>query len=263
MNKGKLGRCLVIANSAENLMRYHQILSKSFTTQTSSTFDSTFDLIDDFEPEVIVIDEKIIDSSAIEISNGIRNDKVSNSYFGIIIIASEDCRDRAQLQELTRADFVLSHENVDASLVRFCLIALRIKRLEDRASGLDTKLASSQETVRELESQDSITRLYNLPHMNSLLETEFQRAIRFDTPLVVLLVSIDSFKDISHREGPKVCIKIIQQLGADLKMQLRTEDFWAEVGAVSFYASCRRPTTQVHWSSLIGSKNALLTKSMV
>ncbi len=224
MGNGKLGRCLIIANSAENLMTYHQLLTKQYITQTSSTLDSTFDLIDDFDPEVIVIDEKIIDSSAIEIANGIRNDNVAHHYFSIIVIASEDCKDISQLQELTRADFILNSSQVQQTLEKYCLVSLRIKRLEDAVRGLKSKLAVTQGVVRELESQDSITRLYNLPYMNILLEAEFQRSNRFDIPLTILLISIDEFIGISHLEGPKTCIKIIQQLGSDLKGLLRTGD---------------------------------------
>lgn len=252
MGNGKLGRCLVIANSAENLMTYHELLARQFTTQSSSTFDSTFDIIDDFDPEVIIIDEKIIDSSAIEIANSIRNDNITHNYFSIIVIASDECKDTSQLQELTRADFVLESMQVPTMLIKYCLHCLRIKRLEDAISGLKSKLAVTQGVVRELESQDSITRLYNLPYINILLEAEFQRSHRFDIPLTILLVSIDEFIEISHREGPKICIKIIQQLGSDLKSLLRTGDLLGRSWGGEFL--CILPETDGHGSLVLARR---------
>ena len=224
MTKEALGKALIVANSAENLMTYNTLLEGKFTTRNSPTLDSTLDLLDDFEPDVVIIDELIANSSAAEIAEAIRSDMVANTYLGIVVVSDPNSEDPKALQEQCEADFVVHRDQVDEYLLNFSTSALRVKDLENKCQNLITKLAMTKEMVRELEGQDSITRLYNLPYITLLLEQEFQRTIRFNAPLTVVIISIDNFINISHTEGPKACIKIIQQLGEHLKQEFREED---------------------------------------
>ncbi|SMF40914.1 GGDEF domain-containing protein [Pseudobacteriovorax antillogorgiicola] len=224
MGKDALGKALIVANSAENLMCYNQILRRTFKTKNSPTFDSTLDLLDDFEPDVIIIDEIIFKSSALEISQAIRSDTVAKHYQGIVIIAEPKTPDLENLKRESGADYVIRQSHVNDILEMIALSALRVKDLENTSQALITKLAMTKEMVKELEGQDSITRLYNLPYINLLLEKEFVRTIRFNAPLSAVIISIDQFIQISHTEGPKVCIKIIQQLGEVLKNEFRDDD---------------------------------------
>ena len=61
--------------------------------------------------------------------------------------------------------------------------------------------------------------------LNFVLEKEFQRTVRFNVPLSILIVSIDQFIQYSHTEGPKSCIRIIQQLAKLLDKEMRAEDY--------------------------------------
>lgn len=224
MGKVEQGKALIVANSAENLMAYNQALGAKFSLKNSPTFDSTLDLIDDFEPDIVIIDENIKNSSAIEISEAVRTDSPSHGYIGIVVIADEKSKDIANLRMKCGADFVIRRQDIETYLSLIAVEAKRIKEITNRNNGLIKKLGDTKDSMRELEDQDSIARVYNLPYINALLEKEFERTQRFDAPLCVIIVSIEDFIKISHTKGPKFCIKVIQQLGNILKKEFREDD---------------------------------------
>ena len=151
-----IGKVLIVANSAENLMEYNLCLENRFEIRNSPTLDSTLDLLDDFEPDVVVIDENISNSSALEISEAIRSDNVSNSYTGIVVIADKENHNLDQLRHSCVADFVTPRVTAKQMLEMFVCSAHRIKALENKSKALISKLAMTKETVKELEGLDSI-----------------------------------------------------------------------------------------------------------
>lgn len=218
-------KVLIVANSAENLMEYNHCLEDDFEIRNSPTLDSTLDLIDDFEPNVVVIDEHISNSSAIEIAEAIRGDHTFSTYTGIVVIADPKIKNIDKLRENCVADNVIPRELVQQMLKVIVKSAAQVTTLENRSRQLAIKLEMTEETVKELKDLDSITKLYSLPHINDLLEQEFQRSKIQKVPLSIIMTSIDNFMNISHSHGPKDCIKIIQQLSDVLRLQFRGEDY--------------------------------------
>ena len=224
MASKKLGKCLVIGNCAANLLCYTEAIIKCYHIKTASTFDSSLDLLDDFEPDLIVIDELIPGSSAIEIASAIRSDDGIHNYFGIIIIADPTNKKIKQLREVSRSDFILAHRDADNLLLETCHGILRVKRLEDTIQAQKLALKAADARQRQISSIDPLTSLLNLPHLIKTLEAEFHRANRFDTPLTVLIVSIDEFPQMRQRCSYKACVMICEQVGRELQGLLRNED---------------------------------------
>ncbi|MDQ3235552.1 MAG: diguanylate cyclase [Pseudobdellovibrionaceae bacterium] len=222
-SKDKMGKVLIVAGSAESLMHYQAQLAQ-YRTETALTAETAMDAIDDFEPDVVVIDEKLPAISGIELAQWIRSDQAAPHYYGILMVASSRSKNLSELVQLSGADTACSAENLKNDLAARVALLIKFKMLSDKANSLLTKLNQSKETIRELEDQDSITRLYNLPYMNARLEKELRHAERFGTPLTLMIMFIDNFKEVSHIKGPTFCIKMLQQLGNDLIHLTRADD---------------------------------------
>ncbi|MCX6131588.1 MAG: diguanylate cyclase [Proteobacteria bacterium] len=217
------GKVLIVAGSAESLMYYQAQLS-SYKTETALTAETAMDRIDDFEPDVVIIDEKLPNVSGIELSQWIRTDQAAPHYYGILLVAAGRSKNLAELVHQSGADTACNAEQVKNDLATRVAFLIKHKLLSDKANNLMNKLNHSKETIRELEDQDSITRLYNLPYINSRLEKEYRHAERFSVHLSLLIISIDNFKELSHVRGPNFCIKILQQIGNDLIHLTRADD---------------------------------------
>jgi len=114
-------------------------------------------------------------------------------------------------------------ENVFKSKVGIFLDLFRQKsQLEEKTRELDAKVAELEELQQQLEetneqlrllsSMDGLTGLLNRRRFDELLEEEWQRNLRHKTPLSLLMVDIDHFKDYNdnygHIQGDN-CLKMV------------------------------------------------------
>lgn len=105
-----------------------------------------------------------------------------------------------------------------------CLIELTRSKMLDQAKQLET-----------LSQQDSLTGLANRRHLDEMIKSEWNRSMRYRTPLTVMMIDIDYFKNyndsLGHLEGDR-CLKRIADCIA--KIAARSGDLAARYGGEEF-----------------------------
>ncbi len=102
--------------------------------------------------------------------------------------------------------------------------------------------AFEQEAARRLyESavRDPLTHLYNRRYLDDRLEGEFAFALRHGSPLSILLLDIDLFKNINDTYGHQAGDEVIRRVAAVLGRAVRTEDLIARYGGEEFLVVAR------------------------
>lgn len=92
---------------------------------------------------------------------------------------------------------------------------------------------------RELETMsltDSLTELPNRRHLMETLEKEVSHHNRLKHPLSVAILDVDHFKTVNDTHGHLCGDRVLTQLSAVLREQLRTYDFVARHGGEEFCA---------------------------
>lgn len=87
--------------------------------------------------------------------------------------------------------------------------------------------------------RDHLTGLYNRAYMDERLKAEFAFAVRHNTPLAVLLMDIDHFKNVNDTHGHPVGDAILKEVSANILTGLRTEDVAARFGGEEFVVLAR------------------------
>ena len=105
-----------------------------------------------------------------------------------------------------------------------CLIERNRLKMVDQAMQLES-----------LSQRDALTGLANRRYLDEVLTSEWNRSIRYNTPLTVMMVDIDYFKNyndtLGHVEGDR-CLKIIADCLA--KCAVRSGDLAARYGGEEF-----------------------------
>lgn len=105
-----------------------------------------------------------------------------------------------------------------------CLIELTRLKMVDQAKQLET-----------LSQRDALTGLANRRHLDEVITSEWNRSIRYKTPLTVMMIDIDYFKNyndsLGHQEGDR-CLKMIADVLA--KSASRSGDLAARYGGEEF-----------------------------
>ena len=90
------------------------------------------------------------------------------------------------------------------------------------------------QSLREQSIRDPLTGLYNRRYMEDALERELRRAERHKTPVAVVVMDIDHFKDINDTLGHEAGDAFLAAFGEFLRARIRKEDMPCRYGGEEF-----------------------------
>ena len=90
------------------------------------------------------------------------------------------------------------------------------------------------EETRRLAMIDSLTQLYNRRHFMDLSRKEFERALRYQIPLSIIMIDIDHFKKINDTFGHLVGDQVLQTMAFICQKNLRSIDIIGRYGGEEF-----------------------------
>jgi two-component system, cell cycle response regulator len=112
-----------------------------------------------------------------------------------------------------------------------------------RFSLVDTKEEEAMKKVYESTLRDALTGLYNRRHLEHQLDVEISAALRHGTPMSVVMLDIDHFKNVNDTHGHAAGDAVLEAFAATLKKIVRPEDFLARYGGEEFTLILRDTTT--------------------
>ncbi len=114
----------------------------------------------------------------------------------------------------------------------------------DRKSRLCSRLAEHlslalanlnlQEKLKLKSIQDSLTGLANRRHMEEILQRQFYRMLRYNTPCSLIMLDVDHFKKFNDTYGHDMGDFVLKELGGYLKKNSRGEDLACRYGGEEF-----------------------------
>jgi diguanylate cyclase (GGDEF)-like protein len=136
---------------------------------------------------------------------------------------------------------VLDHGRL---MVVFCAPSQEMARMgaEDRlllqavAAELVVAVENAQlyKLTKRLSITDELTGLFNYRHMQQRLEDEFERSVRYERPLSLLMIDADDFKEYNDRYGHPAGDRALLELGQLLKEMVREIDVPSRYGGEEF-----------------------------
>jgi diguanylate cyclase (GGDEF)-like protein len=154
---------------------------------------------------------------------GLKASRKELEQIPVIILTAEDDLDRkAEILERGASDYVTKpfHEKELLARVR---IHTKLKLLQD-------ELREKNAQLEALAVTDVLTGLSNRRRLMTRLEEEVQRARRYKTPLSVVMIDIDHFKQVNDTYGHAMGDEVLRNIGAMLKDGVRTTDLAARFG---------------------------------
>ena len=91
-----------------------------------------------------------------------------------------------------------------------------------------------RETLRSQAIRDPLTGLFNRRYMEETMERELNRVKRQETPLGVIMMDLDHFKDYNDTFGHNAGDELLSALGTLVKSQIRGEDIACRYGGEEF-----------------------------
>ena len=115
-------------------------------------------------------------------------------------------------------------------------LVLELKRSKAKAENLATELQAANEKLRELATKDGLTGLFNHRYFQESMDREISRALRYKSPLSLIIADIDHFKKINDTYGHPVGDMVIKTIGSHMQNNVRGSDIVARYGGEEFAA---------------------------
>ena len=126
---------------------------------------------------------------------------------------------------------------VNALLYLFAALGMHLLVFEDMTSELgvtNRQLESAQGELHELAIIDPLTGCHNRRFFDEVIGRELQRHQRYDIPLSLLFVDVDRFKAINDSLGHEAGDRMLQDVAAFLKRNVRQADYVFRWGGDEF-----------------------------
>lgn len=174
------------------------------------------DVMESFQPEMILMDMYMPGCNGVELAKVIRQDK---HYINmpIIYLSGEEDKER-QLAAMAEGGEDFLTKPVDPRHL-LSTIRTRGKRARD---------------LSQLIARDSLTGLFNHTHILKALDEQLKLAERNDTSLCFVMVDIDHFKQVNDNHGHPVGDDVIKNLALFLSQRLRKTDYIGRYGGEEF-----------------------------
>ena len=95
-------------------------------------------------------------------------------------------------------------------------------------------LAMKNRALAEVSSRDALTGLYTRWYILDKIEAEMNRALRHGTPMSLLMIDIDHFKQINDTHGHQTGDQVLHQVGQVLRDSCRVYDMPGRYGGEEF-----------------------------
>ncbi|MBI5344446.1 MAG: diguanylate cyclase [Deltaproteobacteria bacterium] len=116
----------------------------------------------------------------------------------------------------------------------FCRIVANASFHAIKNANLFERVSKEKEYLKELVIKDQLTTLYNHNFFYSRLAEEFDRSVRYETQMSIIMMDIDNFKHINDTYGHRVGDVVLREVGALIKKGVRKTDIVARYGGEEF-----------------------------
>jgi diguanylate cyclase (GGDEF)-like protein/PAS domain S-box-containing protein len=99
-----------------------------------------------------------------------------------------------------------------------------------------TERKGLERELRRLATIDSLTGAFNRRHFLAAAAQEMERAVRYGSPLSVLMIDIDHFKQVNDRHGHALGDEVLRKVVDVCRANLREVDVFARLGGEEFAA---------------------------
>lgn len=221
----KVRRILVVDNDPDSLEIISEALSwEGYAVQRTTCGREALDLIQTWEPDLIVLERNMPQVDGLEI---IRDMRRRFSYVSIVFTSGNDSTE-AVIEGLDAgADDYIAKPFDPLELLARVRTQIRIKDLNDQ-------LRFANERLKELVDTDDLTGLFNMRSLFQRLEVELERARRYDRQVCVVMLDMDNFKAVNDGHDHLFGSFVLSEVGKIIRQSIRSLDIGARYGGDEF-----------------------------
>jgi two-component system, cell cycle response regulator len=177
-------------------------------------------------PDIMLLDVEMPRLNGLQVLDTLRRDAELAEIPVIFLTARSSSDNVAEGLRRGAHDYLRKPFETPELMARL-LVARRTKDLRDQ-------LRRRNEELERLATTDMLTDLENRRSIQRRLEQAISRSARHGTPLSIVLIDIDHFKQVNDRHGHQAGDEVLREVAARLRTRLRREDSCGRWGGEEF-----------------------------
>jgi len=220
MEKTSKYSILVVDDEVSNIIILSDILEPEYDVSVLRDGRDVVDTVKSDMPDLILLDIVMPEMDGYEVIRALKKSKMTKDIPVIFITGLDDIEAEETGLVLGAADYIAKpfHEPI---------VKLRVRN--------QIKILDQFRTILRLSMHDQLTGLPNRRNFESRMTYEWSRAQREQTPLSLLMIDVDKFKEYNdshgHQQGDSALITVVSAFGKALK---RPGDFAVRWGGEEF-----------------------------
>lgn len=211
---------LVVDDQVTNIQLLHAILGDDYDISVATNGRDAILLALESPPDLILLDIQMPGLSGFDVCHQLKDSPITRHTPIIFVTAHTNAEDETRALHGGAVDFIGKPFNPDVVKARVRTHVL---------------LKFQSDLLRNMAFIDPLTGLANRRRFEETLRNEWRRCRRSGTPLAVLMIDVDHFKQYNDHYGHQLGDACLQLVGRTLAQQLnRSHDLAARYGGEEF-----------------------------
>jgi diguanylate cyclase (GGDEF)-like protein len=183
--------------------------------------------------EIVILDLMLPDINGNEVCRWLKMNNETRGIPIIMLTARGSMADKVEGLHAGADDYLPKPYN-EVELNARIYACLRNKALRDELDQKNRELTKTLEQVATLAITDSLTELFNRRRFQLVIEKEFNRSVRYGSPLACMMIDIDEFKALNDTYGHRLGDHVLHELALSIRKNVRDIDTPARWGGDEF-----------------------------
>ena len=218
-NELPLSTVLIVDDSPSNIRVMAAVLQERYRVKTATSGQQCLDMALRHKPDLILLDIEMPGISGYETCRELKDMSETRDIPVIFVTGRDNIEDEEMGLRIGAVDYITKP-------IRPVILSARVDT--------HVTLKRQQDRLLQLAMHDQLTGLYNRHYMLEMVDQRLARARRHNTPLSLLIVDLDHFKQINDTHGHIVGDQILEEVSTLLNQQCRTEDTVTRFGGEEF-----------------------------
>lgn len=231
-------KVLIVDDIVLNIQVLHETLKDNYEVFFATNGRDALKVAESILPDIILLDVMMPEISGYDVLKEIKANASISEIPVIIITALEDVENELIGLNLGAIDYITKPINPQ-------IVSIRVKN--------QIELKKSRDMLNNLSRIDGLTAVANRRAFDEMFEKEWLRAKRTNSPLSLIMIDIDYFKDYNDYFGHSAGDVCLKNVANTIKSSLnRPADMVARYGGEEFV--CLLPDTDEHGAQLTASR---------
>ncbi len=184
-------------------------------------------------PDLILLDLLIPPPDGIQVIRAVKKDRMMSTIPVVVMTVKRDVSSKVEALKSGADDFIVKPFHFD-ELDAVLRSSLKKRYLYASLERANRQLKEANEKLLKLSVTDDRTNLLNDRYLRRRLQEEFKRAVRYSTPLSVMMLDLDHFKQINDKYGHDCGDQVLREFGRLVTENAREIDIVGRFGGEEF-----------------------------